>query len=240
MTGVLALKAHMLSLLGDLVDKSVLDVGCGDGEDALHLAERAGPGGWVLGVDRNDALIAEAQGRVAGGRPPLEFRTGDAQRLDLPDGCFDACRAARLLMHVKDPDCALAEMARVTRPGGRLVAFDFDMDAAVIDHPDRGTTRAVVRSFSDGVRHGWMGRQLRRRFLDAGLAEVTTYAHTVALDLWFLRSLLADHLAKAQCSGDFDEQQLAQWWNQLEEADGRGSFFAAYEGFIAAGTLPMP
>ena len=76
-------------------------------------------------------------------------------------GSFDGCRAERVLMHVPDPIRALSEMLRVTKPGGRVSVFDFDWDTFVIDSPHSDTTRRVVSSFSDSIRNGWIGRQLR-------------------------------------------------------------------------------
>ena len=64
-------------------------------------------------------------------------------------------------MHLdRDPADAIAEMGRVTRPGGRIVLFDFDWDAALIDHPDKTATRQIIQTVSDGIRHGQIGRQL--------------------------------------------------------------------------------
>jgi hypothetical protein len=53
-------------------------------------------------------------------------------------------------------------MARVTRPGGRVVVFDFDWDTLIIDHPAKATTRTIVLSYSDAITNGWIGRQLPR------------------------------------------------------------------------------
>ena len=55
-------------------------------------------------------------------------------------------------------------MVRVTRPGGRIVVFDFDWDTLIIDHPDKETTRTVVLTYSDSIQNGWIGRQLPRLF----------------------------------------------------------------------------
>ena len=71
----------------------------------------------------------------------LEYRLGDAQRLDLPDHAFDVARTERTFMHLEATERALAEMIRVSRPGGKVVVFDFDWDTLVVDHPDRASTR---------------------------------------------------------------------------------------------------
>ena len=92
----------------------VLEVGCGPGE----LAERIGRdfGADVVAVDTSERMVALASGR---GVPAL---LGDVQALPFPDGSFHCALAAWMLFHVRELDRALAELARVLRPGGRLVA----------------------------------------------------------------------------------------------------------------------
>ena len=79
------------------------------------------------------------------------------------------CRAARLLEHLPVAESALTEIVRVTRPGGRIVVFDFDWDPLMIDHPDKETTRTIVRSYADSIRNGWIVRQLARLFKEQHL-----------------------------------------------------------------------
>lgn len=64
-------------------------------------------------------------------------------------------------------------MVRVTRPGGRIVVFDFDWDTLIIDHPDEETTRTVVLSCSDLMRNGWIGQQLPRLFKEQHLEVIS-------------------------------------------------------------------
>ena len=140
----------------------VLDVGCGIGDDVRDLALVIGDGGRVIGVDFSGAMIAEAKKRHAAVGLPVEFVEGDAQNLTFPDASFDRCRTERMLMHLDDPEKALAEMVRVVRPGGKVVVFDFDWDTLFVDSPYKETTRKFVREYSDGLKHGWIGRRLPR------------------------------------------------------------------------------
>jgi ubiquinone/menaquinone biosynthesis C-methylase UbiE len=71
-----------------------------------------------VGIDASEAMIAEAWKRSKDTGLAVEFVVGDAHRLDLPDGSFDASRAERTLQHVAEPARAVADLARVTRPGG--------------------------------------------------------------------------------------------------------------------------
>ncbi len=118
-------KALLLDALRLSPGHHALDVGCGLGSDVFALAERVSPGGEVSGVDISEVMIEEARRRALPGAP-VSFQLADVCALPFADSTFDAVRAERLLMHVPDVTRALAEMIRVTRPGGRLGVFDFD------------------------------------------------------------------------------------------------------------------
>ena len=99
----------------------VLDAACGTGR-ALPLLRRAvGPSGTVMGIDVTPEMLAEATRR--GRRSVAALVLGDVARLPLPAGSLHAILGAGLLPHLADPVASLGELARVTRPGGRLALF---------------------------------------------------------------------------------------------------------------------
>ncbi len=139
----------------------VLDVGCGLGGDVRALAALVGPTGRAVGIDASEAMIAEARKRSEDTGLPVEFAVGDAHRLGLPDGSFDACRTERTLHHVAEPARAVAELARVTRPGGHVVAVEADHETVVIYPGDKATTRRIAQTYADSIPNGWIdGRHL--------------------------------------------------------------------------------
>jgi ubiquinone/menaquinone biosynthesis C-methylase UbiE len=97
-------KRRSYELLAIGPGQSVLDVGAGAGDDLRALTELVSPGGRVVGVDSSPGSA--------------EVQLADACALPFDDDTFDACRCDRTLQHVADPQKALAEMVRVTRPGG--------------------------------------------------------------------------------------------------------------------------
>jgi len=213
----------------------VLDLGCGTGADALDIAQRVGPSGVVTGVDASETMIAEARRRAAGSGLPVAFEVGNATQLRFAKNTFDACRTERMLMHIAEPARAFAEMVRVTKRDGRIAVFDFDWETFVIDSPHRATTRRVVASFSDSMRSGWIGRQLRRMFLDAGMTEVAVACHQVFIRFEFLGLLIGGHLTHAQQAGTLDPAEVKRWWDDLRDADAAGRFLAGFTAFIVSG-----
>jgi ubiquinone/menaquinone biosynthesis C-methylase UbiE len=99
----------------------VLDAGCGTARACVALRDAVGPGGLVLGADATPEMLAAAAG--ADRQSLASLLLTDTARLPLPDGVVDAVFAAGLIPHVPDPAAALTELARVTRPGGRLALF---------------------------------------------------------------------------------------------------------------------
>jgi arsenite methyltransferase len=95
-----------------------LDIGSGPGNVTASLAAAAGPDGVALGVDISEPMLARAVRNEAG--PRVGFIKADAQRLPLRDNTVDAVVSTAVLQLIPNPAAALAEMARVLRPRGRL------------------------------------------------------------------------------------------------------------------------
>ena len=98
-----------------------LDAGCGTGRAVPLLREAVGPDGTVVGLDLTPEMLREA---VALGRRAYgALVEADSVRLPLATGAFDAVLASGLVHHLPDPAAGLRELARVTRPAGRLALF---------------------------------------------------------------------------------------------------------------------
>jgi SAM-dependent methyltransferase len=106
----------------------ILDAGCGTGEIASRLARRW-PLGEVLGVDVLEGSLRLARARHADLAPRLRFEQRSVYALGLADGLFDLTVCRHVIQSIPHPEQALAELARVTRPGGRLhlLAEDYGM-----------------------------------------------------------------------------------------------------------------
>jgi ubiquinone/menaquinone biosynthesis C-methylase UbiE len=158
----------------------VLDVGCGPGTDLPAMAGAAAPGGTVIGIDRDPAMLGAARHRTRV-HPNVEIGAGDAHALPLPDASIDRARADRVLQHVADPAKAVAELRRVLRPAGRVALAEPDWDTLAIDATDTATSRDYTRFItSHVVRNAAIGRSLGRLLHDAGFV-VDAVDATVAL-----------------------------------------------------------
>ena len=102
---------------------NILEVGSGQGTDALAICTAMKPGGSYTGIDYSSGSVAVARQTVSeAGRLPVvpEFRTGDARHLPFPDAMFDAVYSMGVLHHIDDTSGALREILRVLKQGGVL------------------------------------------------------------------------------------------------------------------------
>lgn len=106
-------------------DNHVLDVACGTGATTREVAARVGPKGRVVGLDRNDGMLAVAARRA----PEIEWVEGLAETLPFEDNSFDIVLCQFGLMFFDDRATALSEMRRVVRPGGRIALTVWDSTA---------------------------------------------------------------------------------------------------------------
>jgi demethylmenaquinone methyltransferase / 2-methoxy-6-polyprenyl-1,4-benzoquinol methylase len=98
----------------------VLDVATGTGDLAIELVGRVAPGGEVVGSDFSEQMLDRARAKA----PGLRFEWGNALELAYADGEFDAATVGFGARNFSDLDRGLAEMARVVRPGGRVVVLE--------------------------------------------------------------------------------------------------------------------
>lgn len=106
--------------------RDVLDVGCGVGHWGALLAGLLPRDARLTGLDREAGWIAEARARAPsrGLEGRATYVEGDLRQLPFPDDTFDLTTCQTVLIHMQDPAAALAEMARVTRPGGLVLAAE--------------------------------------------------------------------------------------------------------------------
>jgi ubiquinone/menaquinone biosynthesis C-methylase UbiE len=115
----------LFDFLGDVRGQAVLDVGTGTGRAALAMASR---GATVRGIDASAEMLAVARRRADQAGLDIEFTTGDAHALALPDRSVDAAVSLRVLMHTPGWDRCIAELCRVAR---QRVVVDYPAAASV-------------------------------------------------------------------------------------------------------------
>jgi len=167
----------LLSMLRPGLD--VLDVGCGPGTLTIEIARRALPG-RVVGLDVNPEMLAAAREALPpGGLPNVRFIEGDIRDGGWEDE-FDLVNAARVLQWIPDAPRALGPMIAATRPGGRVVALDYDHTRAHWAEAP-ASWRHFYGAFLDWRAAGRLDNAIIRRLpgdlAAAGLEDVQSVEH---------------------------------------------------------------
>lgn len=158
------------------------DIGCGNGVSSALICRRCAPA-LVEGIDPSEAQLAFARTRADAGA--ARFRQGDAMALPFEDARFDIAMMALVIFFVPDPARGVAEMRRVTRPGGMVAAYAWDVPGGGVPYDSfwvamraMGLTPAMPPrpevSTPDGLRQLWV---------DGGLVDLA--ARTITLTRTF-------------------------------------------------------
>jgi SAM-dependent methyltransferase len=216
----------------------VLDAACGVGELTRLLARLVAPDGEAVGVDFSTTMVDEARRRAEQGDVPVRFEQGDIMALDFPDNSFDRTRAEQVLQHIPGPEKALAELTRVTCPGGVVAVMEPDWDTLVIDADNLVMSRAfTVYNSTVVVPRGYIGRRLPAMFRDAGLVDVDCTATVLLPPYAALREFIESNTRNAVAAGFIMEQEATQWLRDLETRSTSGRFFAAFSYFRVVGRV---
>jgi demethylmenaquinone methyltransferase / 2-methoxy-6-polyprenyl-1,4-benzoquinol methylase len=135
-------KAVRLSKAGPGDD--VLDCATGTGDFAISFKKAVGEGGRVVGTDFCAEMLAPAPVKAQKRNMDIEFSVADAMNLPYNDNTFNICSIAFGIRNVDDPEIALREMARVVKPGGRVVVLEFGQPKGLIELPYKAYSKYFI------------------------------------------------------------------------------------------------
>jgi ubiquinone/menaquinone biosynthesis C-methylase UbiE len=216
---------------------SVLDVGCGIGDDVFRMAARVMPDGRVVGVDASACMVEEARSRM-GASLNVEFREADGRDLPFSDGTFDRCRIDRTLQHIEGPDKVFRELVRVLEPQGLLLAYDNDWGTFSINGIDEETTRVIETFWCDSFTNRWIGRYLKGYFVEMGLEEIRVYPSVSVIDDFETADKVYNvrqSACRAAEEGLLTSSRAGQWLSDLEGLTAAGGFHCSVTAYTVVG-----
>ena len=170
-------RAWVLEQTGVGAGAIVVDAGCGPGTFGSTVAE---VGAAAVDVDTSVAMLEETRRRRLDARPVL----GDVAHLPLRTGTADLVRAERVLQWAPDPHAALAELCRVTAPGGWTAVTDTDWGTLAVDHRDPRASERLTAAALRWVPHPRFANGLRRAMSALGATILRDRADTVVITAW--------------------------------------------------------
>lgn len=207
--------------LADLLEPgmSVLDVGCGSGAITAGIASAVGPKGAVVGLDRDEDILAVAREKYSD-CSNLVFELGDASSIGF-DQRFDIVTAARTLQWIANAEAALRSMASAVKPGGLLVVLDYNHELHRWDPEPPGDFLEFYQAFlkwrESNHLDNRMADHLEHLFHAAGLQEVEGRSETETV-----------------ARGEADFPKRSMMWAQIIDTVGKR---LAAAGFFAAERL---
>jgi ubiquinone/menaquinone biosynthesis C-methylase UbiE len=205
----------------------LLDIGCGNGLLTEELALATGPGGQVTGIDLSADMLAPARERLKD-MPWVTLHEAGADAIPLPDQSVDGAMSVQVFEYIPDVAPALAEAARVIRPGGRLVIGDmlFSTLHWASDDPERMTR--FLDAYSNHAAHVDVPTLLPKAMADAGFVvedviPVTFVDHVLrpdGLPALMLTLVPRDALGRGACS----EEEARLWAEEQRERAKEGRF----------------
>jgi ubiquinone/menaquinone biosynthesis C-methylase UbiE len=171
--------------------QQVVDVGCGTGDFTRFLARLSKGEAKILGIDSNSKSIPAAisDTQEAGLSKIVSYKVGDVFKIPLEDDYADLTTCRTLLMHLTTPLLAVKEMARITKPGGQVVAVEGGRMVSFYDPDDERYASLANRSYEAWIRgvkklegkEFKIGEKLPGIFRDAGLSGVKA---EIQADAW--------------------------------------------------------
>lgn len=122
----------------------VLDCATGTGDLAIAFKKKVSGDGYVLGTDFSDKMIEPAPIKAKKKNLEVDFEVADAMNLPYDDNRFDISSIAFGIRNVDDPMVCLREMARVTKPGGKVVVLEFGQPKGLMKHPFRIYSKYII------------------------------------------------------------------------------------------------
>jgi ubiquinone/menaquinone biosynthesis C-methylase UbiE len=218
--------------------ESILEVGCGTGALNRWLAHYTEGKNPITGVDINHYLLREAENLVLmdGLEAIVKIEEGNAEDLPYPDNSFDMTMSVTVLEEV-NADNTLAEMIRVTRPGGRIAVIVRATDLPFFINLPLGAalkTKAEREEFGGSAGpHGCADASLYRRFQESKLTAVKMYPYLAA----FVRPWALDFVQDTVMPS-LNQEEAAEWHAARAKADAEGTFFFSYPHHCAVGAKP--
>jgi SAM-dependent methyltransferase len=236
--GYLRMMRTLIDDVGLQPGETVLEVGCGTGVLDRWLSRRTEGRNSITGLDINPYLLREAAALLETDPDAqgVAFKEGSGEDIPFPDDSFDLTMSITVIEEV-DADRMLSEMARVTRPGGRVAVIARAMDLPFLMHAPLGEelrakaeAPGVIGSIAEA---GCADASLYRRFRQLPLEDVRTYPQSPVFDM---SEPSVVNFMQAGLLSKLTPDEGAEWQSARAAGESEGTFFMTWPHHCAVGT----
>ena len=238
--GIRGLRHWAHDALAAAPGESAVDIGSGTGSEVFTFADAVGPTGEAVGVEPDPNLLASAQRHAERRNSAARFVSGDAYGLPLGAESFDVALCERVFQHLTAPARAAAEIARVLKPGGRVVVMDSDWGTAIVHPGERSVVREVIETLVTNTTNPFSGRRLPGALTQAGLVVDDIGSHALVQDASAgAGALVARISAMAVARRAITEEQRQQLLDELEAGARSGDIHLSVTMFAVLAHKPQ-
>jgi ubiquinone/menaquinone biosynthesis C-methylase UbiE len=178
------IKQKSYDLLSLTPTTKLLEIGCGNGYDAIELAKRIGSEGKVVGIDIDPALVERSKKNAEENFcQNIEFIVSDAEKIPYADNFFDVIRAERVFQHLKNPETVLEEALRVLKPGGIILLIETDWYGMNV-YTQHYTLEQKIKDtlVSKVLINGYASRNIQSYYIKAGINDMQLLTYPFVLN----------------------------------------------------------
>ncbi|XVN42088.1 MAG: methyltransferase domain-containing protein [Candidatus Rickettsia vulgarisii] len=232
---VQSIKKRVISNMNLNTGDTVLEVGCGYGDDAEEIARVIGMEGEVVAVDLSEKMINEAKKRSK--QSNVNYTIMSAENLKFNDNSFSACHADRLLVGHQDYYKIFDEILRVTRPSGTICITDVDA-LSIIMYPFNNYTGKILKQIQESFVNPFMGRMVPEIFAKRNLKNITVLPEPLMIqDFEILSKIFPfDNIMNELIANDkLTVFEAKSWMNEMLKASQEGNFLYCVTLFTVIG-----
>lgn len=242
---VVKVREQIYSLIRFDKVSSILDIGCGYGNDLIRLGERSGVNTRLTGIDSALKPVERAREKTRDDSRFTFIHKDTSSGLPFEDGSFDLVYSNNVFECIQDKEAFLSEVNRVLKPGGQVIFCHIDWDTQVINGNDKQLIRRIVATFSDWtqgwmqVSDGWMGRRMGGLFRKHGgfSGEIIPF---VLINNKYSKGLYGyDRIMDIQTMaeiGVISREDLTAFKEDLKKTISEGNYFYSVTVYVFYGT----
>jgi ubiquinone/menaquinone biosynthesis C-methylase UbiE len=219
---------------------SVLEIGCGTGNDIYRMASLLPNKSKITGIDKSAFMIEKAQNnQIYKCKENIEFKIADARVLPFKSSSFDRCRVDRTLQHIENPQQVINEAYRILKSNGIFVAYDNDWSSFSLSLTNNRLSRIVENYWCDAFVNGRIASHLKAYFSTSGFKNITIYPSTLVLDNFEIADKIYDikkTINNALLEGLLSIKEAEDILTECKEQSSNNSFICALTSYTIIGT----